>query len=279
MQISSARISSPPSLGLVVSLENEMRLLATSIIIALAVWLCPAMLHASLVYSNDFDSAAQNGTGITTAISGGTSTGGGIAGGITSSQGYDSYSDFGGDFWRLTAPSDVLEFNITGVSPLGGVDVCFSLAMIDSWDGTSGTYGSDILNIAILDGTTQIAGLSEAYSGGNAPSTGVQSTIVQNTQLGFNNGNPYWMEDGYRMCFDNLTVSTGNLRIQFWGSSAGSGSGFQGGNDESFAIDNLSINDNISAVPEPTALSYVVLAVAGLCLRIRRRGTSAITAA
>ena len=133
------------------------------------VCLCPFPLYGELVYSNDFDSAAVDGSGIATSISGGTGTGGGIAGGVTSSQGFDAFDGFGGDFWRITAPDDVLEFSITGVSPLGNVSTCFSLAMIDSWDGTSGTFGTDILNIAILDGSTQIAGFSEAYSAAMRP--------------------------------------------------------------------------------------------------------------
>lgn len=217
-------------------------------------------VDAGLVYSNDFDGNVQTSAGTTVNISGGTTSGGGI----TDSQGYDAKPFFGGDFWRITAPNDVLEFDLSNLPSHGSVSVCFSLAMMDSWDGTNTQYGPDIINVAILDGTTQIAGLSEAYFGGNAPSTGVDSIVVQNEQLGFNNGTQsWWNDDGYRMCFNDLTHSSGDLTLRFWAS----GAGFQGGNDESFAIDELMI----TATPEPTSVAYLLPTFLALLFRRKRR--------
>ena len=228
-----------------------------TILLSLLVICVGARCEANLVvYSNDFDGNVQTSPGTSVNISGGTGTGGGIAGGITSSQGYAAHSNFGGNFWRVTAPDDVLQFDITNIPSHTDVSVCFSLAMIDSWDGTSGAFGTDIINVAIFDGATQIGGLSEAYSSNNAPSSNVESVIVQDQQLGFNLGEPFWHEDGYRMCFNNLTHSSGSLTLEFWGSSGGTGSGFQGGDDESFAIDELVVTSS----PEPASLMYLLLA-------------------
>lgn len=235
---------------------------------ALVAFLRGPLACAGLVYSNDFDGNVQTAAGTAVAISGGTGSAGGVMGGITDSQGYDAYNHFGGDFWRVAAPNDVLEFDLTGLPSHTSVSVCFSLGMMDSWDGTSGTYGTDIINVGIYDGATQIAGISEPYFGATAPSTGVDTIVVQNQQLGFNNGtDPWWNDDGYRMCFNNLTHSSGNLTVRFWGSSGGTGVGFQGGNDESFAIDELMI----TAMPEPTSLVYLLPTAVMLLLRRKRR--------
>ena len=129
-------------------------------------------VQADIVYANDFDGNTQFASGTTVAISGGTGTApDGLVGGITSTQGFNAFTGFGGDFWRVTAPDDVLEF--------------------------------DISNIPTHD-----------------------------------------------------LVSSGGI-----------GSGFQGGNDESFAIDQLLI----TATPEPTSLSYLLVAAVATATRRRRR--------
>ncbi len=223
--------------------------------------------QADIVYANDFDGNTQFGSGTTVAISGGTGTAGGVTGGITSTQGFNAFTGFGGDFWRVTAPDDVLEFAISNLPAHDQVSVSFSLGLLDSWDGTSDMFGTDIINVAIFDGANLIAGFSEAYSSGNAPSSNVESIIVQNQQLGFNNNDPFWNEDGYRIAFNDIAHTSGNLTLRLWASSGGIGSGFQGGNDESFAIDELLI----TATPEPTSLSYLLIAAVATATRRRRR--------
>ena len=215
------------------------------------------LLANVVLYSNDFDGGVTNASGTSTSITGGTGTQRGQTGGIVSTQGLSAFSDFSGDFWRVTQRDDVLQFTITGISAHQDASVCFSLAMLDSWDGTSSTYGSDIINFAVFDGATQVAGISEPYAGANAPSAGVESIIVQDQQLGFNYSEPWWHEDAYRMCFDNIPHTGSDLTLQFWASSGGSGTGFQGGSDESFGIDNLVVT---ATIPEPAA------GIAGLVL-------------
>ncbi len=225
-------------------------------------------VRADIVYANDFDGNTEFGSGTTVAISGGTGIApDGLMGGITSTQGFNAFDGFGGDFWRVTAPDDVLQFDISNIPAHDVVSVSFSLGLLDSWDGTSDMFGTDIINVAILDGTNLIAGFSEAYSSGIAPSSNVESIIVQDQQLGFNNANPFWNEDGYRIAFNNIPHTSGNLTLRLWASSGGIGSGFQGGNDESFAIDELLI----TAAPEPTSLSYLLFAAIATVTRRRRR--------
>lgn len=189
-------------------------------------------------------------------------SGDGETGGIVPSQSYDSHENFGGDFWRVAAADDVLEFEVAN-TPIGHwfADVEFSLAIIDSWDGAS---GPDQLEIEILDGSTQSVLWQESVSGGATPGSNVQSTLVLNQQLGFNasTGDTWWLDDGYRMSFENIPMSGGSLTFRIHAT----GVGYQGGMDESFAIDNLLI----TAIPEPSTLVFAGLGIIGVAGRRRR---------
>ena len=234
-------------------------LVATILSISLAAFSPNLAFAEFVVYSNDFDGNTQMHSGVSASIVGGTNNGGGI----TSSQGYNSFAEFGGDFWRVTAPNDVLEIKVQNVPGDQEIAVEFSLAIIDSWDATSPTWGPDFLNIAILDGATQVALISEPVAGGTPLSSNVESVVVLRQQLGFRGGSQvWWRDDGYRMRFDNLSLATNQLTFQIWGS----GSGFQGGNDESFAVDNFRVLAN----PEPSAgITFASL----LAILLRRKKT------
>lgn len=234
------------------------------------------MHSATIAYSNDFDGIVVTDTGVTASVSGGDQNGGGT----TSGQGFNAYSGFSGDLWRVTAEDDKLIIQVNGLDPNSVFCTGFSLAMIDSWDGTSGRYGTDVINMEIFDGGTvsgntvtggtSVASFSNPYNNSSdLDSTGyVDSVIVSNTQLGFNNANPYWNEDGLEMQVDNLQTTTGTLTFTIWASSAGTGTGFQGGNDESFGIDNFTITDKI---PEPSSAMLLLLTLGCLTFKRARR--------
>ncbi len=236
----------------------------------------PLLKGDELLFSDDFDDNDFKAVGISSVYTGGNQTTAGQTGGITDSQGFDALPSFGGDFWRVTTENDIFELRIENIAAHTNVSVAFSLAMMDSWDGGNSTYGSDIFNFEITDGSTSLVGLSETYSGGNAPSQGVVATEADRVQLGFNNGSQvWWNDDAYRLEFNNLAHSSDTLVLRFWASSGGSGAGFQGGNDESFAIDNIVINyDGPSeVVPEPSLSVFLMLA-SGLFLKRRSRPSS-----
>lgn len=221
----------------------------------------------AIFYSNDFDGNVETGLGVGVSISGGITETDGQASGVVSGQSYSSVAGFGGNFWRVTTPDDVLQFELTDL-PIGYfVNVEFSLAIIDSWDGASGApHGPDHLEVEILDGATQEVLWNENVSGGATPANNVESTIVINQDLGFSQGTAgetWWLDDGYRMVFDGIEMNSSSLTFRIHAT----GSGFVGGTDESFAIDNLLI----TGVPEPS-MTVPVLAIA--CLMVRRRKRS-----
>jgi len=217
-----------------------------------------------VLYSNDFDGNVVAEPGVSVVISGGDQTSGdGITSGITNGQGYATSAGFGGDLWRVAAADDTLEFQLsnTPVAAVGNVE--FSLAIIDSWDGGA---GPDFIEVEILDGGTQQVLWQQAISGGTTPSSNVLSTLELNQDLGFRQGGAaetWWLDDGYRMSFPGIPMNGGSLTFRI----TPTGGGFQGGDDESFAIDNLII----TSIPEPSAVMLGV-AMGCLALTIRRRG-------
>lgn len=244
--------------------------------------LVSAAYAAVPIYENDFDDPASTYGTVTGVVSGGTATGGGITGGTTDGQGLNNYDEFSGDFWRVTAADDKLIIQVSNINPSEILSVNFSLAMLDSWDGGSTTYGSDILNMEIYDGGlisgndviggSSLAGFSHTYSNvSNFESnvSYVDEVVVDGVQLGFNQNDPWWNEDAVTMNVENLQASSGTLTFVIWASSGGSGSGFQGGDDESFGIDNFTITSN---VPEPSTILFLSMFTMSFIFRRCRRG-------
>lgn len=244
------------------SLSRPKRLLFLILGLVICLTLSSRHTYADLVlYSNDFDGNVQNGGAVTTSISGGNQNNAGDVGGIQQGQGYAAIANFGGNFWRVTTKDDVLEFLFSNTPTVGLGSLEFSLATIDSWDGNGSTNGPDEIRIEILDGANQIVLWQEVYDGSTTPSSNVESVLVQNQQLGFNSGTDvWWREEGYRMVFDNLPMTEGSMTFRI----SGTGIGFQGGLDESFAIDNLALTSN---VPEPTLAMFLLGGLGFLIVR------------
>ncbi len=153
---------------------------------------------------------------------------------------------------------------LTGLGGHSAVRVDFLLALIDSWDGLEEeNWGPDSFNIAI-DGVTMF---SEVFSnrGGDAGRGTYDGPAVNMladpSSLGFN----AWHLDS-AIAFSGAGAlefaHTGStLTIEFWAS----GQAWQGGTDESFGIDNLSV----TLVPTPGAAGAMLLAT-GFATRRRR---------
>jgi len=221
-----------------------------------------------VVYENDFDTPATSFGGVTGNVFGGDqdfvndSGAVEVAGGIQSTQGLNSLSTFSGDFFRVVTPDNALNIEVGGLNTSVTSSIAFSLALLDSWDGNFEPFGDDILNVQIFDGTaatgTQIDG---------DPSI-ISSVEANNQQLGFNNNDMFFNEDAVSVNFDDLVTTTGTLTFSIFASSGGTGTGFQGGNDESFGIDNFTVT---SSIPEPSVLWFTVIGVLSILTRRNRR--------
>lgn len=203
----------------------------------------------TLVFSENFDGSPP------AAFSG--------AGGIESSQGYDAYADFGGNFWRNDSQAESI-LSLNGLGSHEGLRLEFSLAIIDSWDGGSLVYGPD--PFVVKSGGTTI--FEQLFPG---TSEGV-TLVIDAAPLGFNSG---FIDRGYRVSLD-FEHTGGSAMLSFAAPNS------QGLLDESWAIDNVAVytlgekgGPGPAPIPLPaTALSLIAgmgaLGAAG-ALRRRRR--------
>lgn len=252
------------------------------VVTTLAVWLAlsvakPLGMAQVVVFATDFDSGVPaQFTGVTT-----TESVQGYAGiGLASNQ-------FGGLFLRNLSLSSPTTLTLTGLPPHTNISLSFLLAAIDTWDGTYSAPGApvpDYFNVTV-DGISLVsqtlcnfnAGGTQTYT----PPAGVLLTPKPYAELGFSlrPGNPPDFGDvaydlGLDPAFSNIAHTASTLIISWFTS----GAGWQGGDDESWAIDNVSvaaslISPTLTAIPSDHNLAlrwpvsfthYIVESTAGL---------------
>jgi hypothetical protein len=182
------------------------------------------------------------------------------AGTIQGSQGFSAFG-FGNNLFRNGDAGNPVAaattLTLTGLPAHTALNIDFLLAVIDSWDSTNGSPAPDLFNLSV-DGNPVFQATFAHASGNVNYNTG---QLVYNTQLGFNGG---WGDSAYDMSLEpllhNIPHTASSVTITFFAS----GSGWQGGDDESWGIDNLTV----TLVPTPGAAA---LALAGTPLALRRR--------
>ncbi len=162
-------------------------------------------------------------------------------------------NQFSGNLLRFTSQSLAdTKVTLTGLPPHNYVTIGFLLAVIDSWDGT------ELLNIAV-DGNSvfsnwfQLAlGDASSYA---APAGGLLSS---GSNLGFNPGGYHYRDRAYNMAVDPAFISiphtASTIEIN-WFVTAISGPAadqWQGGDDESWGIDNVKVEVSNSTLPVST---------------------------
>ena len=205
---------------------------------------------AGTVYFNDFD----HGIGL----------GGG--GEIADAQGYHGVNGISGSFWfndsKVNGPKGKKTTDSTlSLSGLGAHDwmtISFDIAFIDSWDGNIGRkFGDDFFNI-FVDGVTLLR--TTNFGGiGDELTDGVYG------YFGFRNK---YDDEAYR--YRAMFRHTGDSAdFSFFAD----GRKWQGGRDESWGIDNLTVMIGSSAaiVPVPAALPLMLGGLGLLGFAGRRR--------
>ncbi len=213
-------------------------------------------------FSDNFDGGQTVIAGATAAFSGITTT--------ESAQMYAGLgpggNQFGGNFLRNidggvpTATPPVLPapttLTLTGLPAHDSIDINFLLAIIETWEGTTG--GPDNFNVAV-DGTTVFTAgfdnvnLNDDY----VPPPGV--LIQHNMNDLFDVGSGTAVNDAaYNMgldpTFDFIPHTAATLTIDFFGDGS-----YAGGADESWAIDNIEVTLNITLPPSGIVIDDVTI--------------------
>lgn len=221
---------------------------------------------AQTVYSNTFDSPATVAGGVIATLSGVTTTVGGGTVGLS------------GNFLRndsllngATATPTVLTLSNLGAHT--SVDINMIFGFMESWDSSNGSPAPDLVDI-VVDGITRISGLTAANASGSVFNYG-GGTLV--------GGSPCIQADTSSTFYCDTIIDLGtspNLTFAHTGSTLtlqifAYGAGWQGGTDEAWGIDNLSVTlinaTQPGGVPEPATWAMMILGMGGIGYSLRRR--------
>ena len=172
-------------------------------------------------------------------------------------------NQFGGSFLRYTSvPLHDTALTLTGLPAHDHLKLSFLLGVIDSWDGT------ELLQV-VIDGTTVFSHWFQLALGDESsyvhPAGGLLSS---GANLGFSNSGYHYRDRAYNMDVDPIftiphTASTVTIVWKLGAVSGPAASQWQGGGDESWAIDNVrvivsSAPTGVGGTPElPSALTLL----------------------
>jgi hypothetical protein len=222
-------------------------------------WICAVVtmllltdaVFATIVFDSGFEDGLKP-----TELSGGT---------LIGTQGYSNYG-FGSQF--LWSGGGTITLSLTNLPEHTSIDVKFLLAVIDSWDGIGayGLPGHDYLWITV-DGQYKIADCFSNWGDGLQTFTEFNTRLFSGTNV-FVWPNTGWSDSAYNMGlsnrFTNIPHTASTLQVSWWSG----GDGWQGGLDESFAIDNVQVVLN-GVIPEPATL--LLLGLGGVILQRRKK--------
>jgi len=203
----------------------------------------PAPLDLGPVYFYDFDGGTSVAPGVGYMWDGVVT--------VEPSRGYSGTGNvgniFGGAFLRNTTggdaggggaigvPGDPTRLTLTGLAPHSGIDINFLLAKISSWDGSDATeFGPDILEIRV-DGEIAFSESLGFFSPSFSPAPGL-ILLAEHVNLGFSDYDSAYDMDAVGQLSD--FPHTANSVVIEWRAT---GDGWQGGEDESWAMDNLGL--------------------------------------
>jgi|GEM_PF-3709448 len=219
----------------------------------------PGFLYAQVYYQNDFDGGETLAPGVTGGISG--------AGVVESAQGYATLSPyFGGSFLRSIAPGNPAppsSLNLAGLPAGASVKIKFSLAIIDSWDGSvfppDPIQAPDYLNVRV-NGVVEFSETFSNFSYLGSTQSYPDTALALEVPLGFEEG-ANRNDSAYALEVISTADGSGSLAIDLFASGSGWHAPSPAGpEEESWAIDNLSVeNSETSAIPSLPGAGEVVL--------------------
>jgi hypothetical protein len=174
----------------------------------------------------------------------------------TGVQGYSAYGFSGQMLWNAATGNPALStvLRINGLPAHTSLDINFLFGAIDSWDSDNGTVSPDYFNVTV-DGVLVFQPTFAIASGTHSYPNGL---LHSGTNLGFSGWNDAAYDMGQAPELHNIAHTNSSVVIRFFSS----GSGWQGGDDESWAIDNLEVR--VNSVPLPGTVVLMGSGLAGL---------------
>lgn len=218
-------------------------------------------------YSSNFDGATTVAAGVTDTLTGAA---------IQSVQGYaglgPSGNQFGGNFLSSYNATGIATLTLTNLPGHTSLDITSLLAIIDSWDSSNGSCCSPDLFEIRVDGATIFSDTYAIALGTVHNTLGLTDIGGGNQPRGFDGG---WNDAAFNLEneLQNIAHTASSLTIDF----LGTGTGWQGGIDEAWGIDNLLVTLNgvtlqeTTDVPEPVTLSLLGAGLLGLGAMRRKR--------
>lgn len=231
-----------------------------SILAAAAFALLTGHAAAATLYTNDFDGAETVGAGV-----GVTALTNGVLRGATA-----DFGDWQGNYFLNDSfgnPAALSSLTLTNLAPHTQISAAFILGFLDSWDGFDGSccapdsldFFVDGVKVASFTGNNAQPLAAEVFGGGTIIAHYVETS-----------GNSGWTDTLVEMGTAPVmtfahTGSTLTLALQ------ASGTGWQGGSDESWGIDAIHITYDAQPVPEPSTWALMVAGVGLMGAATRRK--------
>ena len=220
-----------------------------------------APVHAATVYSNNFDAPATVAAGVSDSFNAG--------GGFTTAT-IGAYNATYGNIFRnqTVSPIQATELTLSNLGSHTSLSLGLVLAFLDSWDSTNGSPAPD--NVDLYIDNVLIGSYTYNNASGSVQAIGAGSVLAQFVQF---DANQFFSDTVVDLSGDPaLTVAhtASSVTVKL----VASGSGWQGGVDEAWGIDNLTVSlaGTANNVPEPGSLALLALAgAAGLVTRRRTR--------
>lgn len=200
---------------------------------------------SAAIYSNNFEANKNGFTG---------------AGQLARSYGLGSFG-FGNQMLSNQSrgnPASASLLNLNLASQASNLVMTLDFAALGSWDGSVDYWGPDFFNIRV-DGTS-IFRSTFIWSTGAMVHPNISTIFYDPTNRA----------QAYAMSFNLGTLGAGAHTIEFFAS----GSGWQGGGDEYWAIDNILIgerSDTPQDVPEPLTGALMLAGLGALCVARRHQ--------